>query len=289
MTGAPLVTCMHMNPRRLHLLIAAAALLLAAGVAAVAFAAPNRTGTLSAASTTYSWDGGPLSGAVVLVEDDDTLLKLDAGGDLAVAIEGPGDGLTDLDLYLYASDASGTQGKELKSAATGSDSEKVSVTGLEPGYYLARTESFTALKAMYKGKATLTPSGPAAAPGPVAATDTPPDATIGKLAKSSKASKLKKFSGTAKDDKGVKKVEIALVKKQGAKCTQMTASGSFKALAKCAAPTSFLAAKGTTSWSYKLKKALKKGSYELFARATDNAGHKQQGFSPKSHKAFKVK
>jgi hypothetical protein len=55
------------------------------------------------------------------------------------------------------------------------------------------------------------------------------------------------------------------------------------------APTSFIAAKGTTKWSYKLRKKLAKGSYTLFARATDSAGQAQAGFTPANKRAFKVR
>ena len=51
----------------------------------------------------------------------------------------------------------------------------------------------------------------------------------------------------------------------------MTAKGSFTKT-KCAAPK-YLAAKGTTSWSLKLKKKLKKGSYVVLVKATDDTGN----------------
>jgi hypothetical protein len=69
----------------------------------------------------------------------------------------------------------------------------------------------------------------------------------------------------------------------------MTAKGKFVKQAKCDAPTTWLLAKGTTKWSYKLKKKLKKGGYTVFARATDGAGQVQAGFTPANKRAFKVK
>jgi hypothetical protein len=87
----------------------------------------------------------------------------------------------------------------------------------------------------------------------------------------------------------VSRVEIALQLKKGKKCKQMKKSGRFAKQAKCDAPTSWLKAKGTTKWSFKLKKKLKKGNYTVFARATDSAGQVQAGFTPANKRKFKVK
>ena len=284
----------------------------ALATAAVAWAAPDRDATI-AEGTPYSWDGGPVTGTpFATVDDDDTLVTLSGAGTLKVALSEPSDNATDIDLYVYKSDDAGEpKGDPIVSAETGGSDESVSAKISGAGKYLIRVSGWAAAEGTYKGKATFTSSAAAPAPqepgtggnpgtGTSPANGTPanqtqpgpdnaPVATIGKLAKSAKAKKVKTFSGTASDDKGVAKVEIALVLKKGKKCTQLTSKGTFKKLAKCQGPTSFVAAKGTTSWSYKLKKRLKKGSYTLFARATDSAGQQQGGFSASNKKTFKVK
>lgn len=282
---------------------------------AVALAAPNREATLSASVVKFDYDGGPVSGALFDVTVDDTLIKLDAPGALGVKItEFSNPDVNDLDMALYKSDASGepigdplVEGQEI-------GEENVSVKGLSAGFYLINVYAFTGVEATFKGSATLTPSGGAPAPstdpapgetpapgggpapgatpapsGGAASTDLPPVAKIGKLAKSARVKKVKTFSGTASDDKAVKAVTIALVLQKGKRCTQMKSNGKFAKLKKCVAPSSFVKARGTTRWSYKLKRRLAKGKYTLFARAIDSAGQKQGGFSKSNKKSFKVK
>lgn len=96
-----------------------------------------------------------------------------------------------------------------------------------------------------------------------------------------KAKKLKSFSGTATGD-GITKVELALVKadskllKKKKRCLQLSSKkGKFsktRAVKKKCPPSKWLAATGTTSWSYKLKKVLPAGKYALYVRATGTAG-----------------
>src|SRR3954452_21227248 len=108
----------------------------AAIVAAVALAAPNHSGTVSQAAP-YKWDGGPVSGAneTASVSSqscslpasgcDFTLLHTSEDGQLSVRVEGPDDGATDIDLYLYASDKDGKQGDPLKSSTGSTATESV--------------------------------------------------------------------------------------------------------------------------------------------------------------------
>jgi hypothetical protein len=58
---------------------------------------------------------------------------------------------------------------------------------------------------------------------------------------------------------------------------------------KCSKPT-FLKAKGTKSWSFKLRRRLPPGRYILYARAVDASGNKETAFSAKRHnrQAFRV-
>ena len=296
----------------------AVALAAASGVipVAVAWAAPDRTGVIDASTLEFKWDGGPVTGGgFASADDDDTLIEVknEGGGTLKVDFTEVFGG--DVDLEIYKSNASGEpNGDTIANDSTvepnGPSAGSVKVA---KGFYLVRAVGFPAAAATYSGTAKLTPAvAPAADPAPTetpagggsggsgsgggstgapapAATNAPPRALIGKLAKTVKAKKLKGFAGTASDDGGVAKVEIALELKKGKKCLQLTAKGTFAKSAKCGGPTTFLAAKGTTKWTFKLRKALKKGSYTLFARATDTSGQSQAGFTAESKRAFKVK
>jgi len=280
--------------------------------AAVALAAPDRTAELSSAATVYEWDGGPLSGAILGVDSDrdNTLVKLKDAGNLLIKLDKFSDqgGAPDFDIRLYNANADGDPDGEAIGEAIASDSEQesLSVKNLKPGDYVIEVNAFLTVEGTFHGKATLTPAGGAAAPSsggsatpapsgtpapgatptppPATAADQTPDAKIRRIAK-----KPKSFGGTASDDKGVRKVEIALQLKRGSKCKQLTRGGTFAKQAKCDAPTKFLAAKGTTKWSFKLRRKLKRGGYTLFARATDSAGQVQAGFTRANKRAFKIK
>jgi hypothetical protein len=96
-------------------------------------------------------------------------------------------------------------------------------------------------------------------------------------------------TGIATDDHGVAKVEIALVWKRGGKCRELKASGSFSKARRCRRPRSFVAAKGTKSWSFRLRPRLKRGYYVVYSRATDDAGHTQLWYGTKSRRPFRVR
>ncbi len=83
-------------------------------------------------------------------------------------------------------------------------------------------------------------------------------------------------------------------KKRG-RCLVLQANGKLKSSRAnrhdlCTKRT-FLKAKGTTNWSFKLKKRLPKGSYTIFARATDSTGKVETHFSKarRNKLPFKVK
>ena len=80
--------------------------------------------------------------------------------------------------------------------------------------------------------------------------------------------------GTASDDRGVAKVEIAIRRRTGARCVRLTAGGAFRR-ARCGAPAKWLAASGTTSWAYRLPRKLRKGTYTVSVRVTDSGGRTQ--------------
>jgi virginiamycin B lyase len=117
--------------------------------------------------------------------------------------------------------------------------------------------------------------------------DLAPRATIDVPAKgAARAGKLRKLMGTASDDKGVARVDVAVLKLSGGAraakrvkpkpaCSQLTAAGKFirvKPKGRRCSPTVFLRAKGTRRWSLKLPAALPAGSFVVYARATDTAG-----------------
>jgi uncharacterized delta-60 repeat protein len=95
-----------------------------------------------------------------------------------------------------------------------------------------------------------------------------------------KASKFKKISGTA-GGTGIAKVQLAigqtdssLLKKSGKGATR-----AYKAKKKKCAPSKWLTASGTTSWSFKLKKALKPAKYTIYLRVVGAGGATQTKFS----------
>lgn len=268
---------------------------------AVAFGVPNRTATLTADKGVFEWEDGPRNGTTgsdvanpspMCSEPgfpcDDTLLKIDSPGDFEVSADADGLVRPDIDLYMYASDEKGTEGKQVKASETPNPDEKITFRAIKPGWYLVRAAYFSGFNVTYKGKAVLKASS-AQAPVPGVGTNVAPQAKLARLAKSIKAKKLKGFKGTASDDKGVAKVEIGVLQLKGSKCRQLTAKGRFASLSKCAEPTTFLAAKGTTKWTFKLRKRFAKGTYVVFARAIDSAGMAQGGFGRESKRQFKVK
>jgi hypothetical protein len=292
-----------MAPKRLLAALGAVPVVLVG--AAVAVGAPARTATLDATKTVFEWEDGPRHGATgsdaanpapMCSEPgfpcDDTLLKIDAAGDFEVAVDAEGLVRPDIDLYMYASNPAGEAGKQVKASETPNPDEKITFKAIKPGFYLVRAAYFSGFNVTYKGKATLKPAATAsapAAPGAAAPANSAPQARIAAVAATVKRSRLKAFKGTASDDGKVARVEVGVLQRKGSKCRQMTARGTFAPIAKCTEPTTFVAAKGTTSWRLKLRKRFAKGSYSVFARAIDDAGSAQQGFGPESKREFKVK
>jgi hypothetical protein len=285
-------------------LLAATALVCA--LPASAGAAPARNGNLSAASPNYAWDGAVASGiaATADIHDalpcqapvetcDETLIKIDEPGNLAVKIVGQGPGAVDLDLYVYVSDESGKPGKFMKSSTGATAEEQTTAEIEEAGYYLVQVTYATAFQAGYKGTSTFealpaaTPPAPAGGTGGTPANVAPKTAISAPKGKVSR-SKLKGFRGTASDDSAISKVQIGLVQVRGDTCKALTAKGTFAKLAKCTAPP-LLAAKGTKSWTFKLRKPLPKGTYVLYARATDDKGLAEGGYGPQNKVSFTVR
>lgn len=264
---------------------------LALALAAPALGAPARNHSFGAAGK-FAWtaSGSGLvffSDGTIPVEEctpglrdcDDTLIELKSPGTLKASVTGGAGTQADVAIDIFESDASGTPGRQIQKgdASTPQVVESASAD-LDPGFYLVRVD-FLLGTGEVEAEAEFTP-GEATAPAPPAGgagTPTPaanaaPKATP-KVSKKIKASKLKGFGGTATDDGAVAKVEVGLLQVKGKKCKQLTStSAKFAKSKSCSAPTKFLKAKGTSSWSLKLRKKLPKGRYVVFAKATDDKG-----------------
>ncbi len=105
-----------------------------------------------------------------------------------------------------------------------------------------------------------------------------------------KAKSFKKISGIAAGT-GLVKVQVAILKtdkkllKKKKRCLQVSSNKAklkkVKAVKKKCVPKTWLTTKGTTSWSYTLKKALKPGKYSIYVRSVGVGGATQTAFSKK--------
>ena len=263
-------------------LIAPLTITLALAITGTAAAQADRTATLSAASTSFKWTGPigfglvtfsdqaglPGCGTPILHDCDYTLLHVTTPGKVTVKTTTSSPTTLDTSISIYASDASGTAGKPKANADSSSPNvnEQAAWTSDAPdAYWLVEIHYLDAIGGDYNGEATLQP-GEGIEPATVA-----PTVKVSSPKKSVKSSKFKSISGTAADDTAVSKVEVAVLSGKGSSCKSLTSKGSF-AKANCANPK-FLAAKGTSKWSLKLKKKIKKGSYVVLVKATDDAGN----------------
>jgi hypothetical protein len=157
----------------------AAALLIAIAGATPASAATPASGTVSSASPSASWGGGPFAvanatattGTLVCNQAapcDDFALSVDvpagydAGNDLKITVGWP-NSAADFDVYLY--DSAGTQ---IGQAASSADPETLVVPPL-PGRYTVRVVPFNPLGQSYTATAALVAKPAAPAPGPTGA------------------------------------------------------------------------------------------------------------------------
>lgn len=263
-------------------------------VALAAFApvagAANRTTALGPGTGSYTWSAtGTGWYTISTVYDeipcqagntcDDTLINVKAAGTLSLATKATTPTNLDTALKLFESDESGTVGKQLKSQDGAEVTADESLAAeIEPGWYIVRIMFLTGAgtssgEAKFEplpggGEVPVAPVAPTE-PAPVAANSAP--SASSKVKSRNKSKSLKSFSGTATDADGtVSKVQIAVVSKKGSKCKVMRSNGSFKS-GSCK-PSTWLTAKGTDKWSYKLRKRLAKGKYLLYVRATDDKG-----------------
>jgi hypothetical protein len=300
-----------MNHQRIRLAVGVAALALAAA-AVPAWAAVDREAMLTASAPKFEWTSSPGNAvgapgpAIVQVSGCDagpdhdcdyTLLRVEQEGTLLVTATP--DEPTDVDLYVYRSDKSGKPGAELGSSSQILDAPEEVSAAVKPGYYLVEGSFYTAAQGTFTGSAKLTPkaapvdvppvTGGGTTTTPAPAADATPTASFGKTPKKAKKGKLKAFKGSATDDKGVSRVEFGLLQIKGDRCKQLTSTGRFVAAVKCAEPTVFINAGGTSKWSIKLKKGLPAGKYVAFVRAVDSAGQTQAGFPAAAKRTITVK
>ena len=139
-------------------------------------------------------------------------------------------------------------------------------------------------------------------PAPPAPTDARPTSRIGKRQLTIAAARLRRFKGTASDDRGVRTVHIALIRLVGGakpaalrkRCHSLSSRGTLVTSrirrGRCVI-RGFLRARGTTSWSFRLKRRLPRGTYTLYSRATDSAGQRETVFSARRRNrvTFKVR
>jgi hypothetical protein len=301
-----------MTRRRAILLIAAS---LATLATATAIAAPDHTGTVVTGGPAFTWEGGPISGSLATTDVylnvpcdapgndcDDTLLNVSvSGGGTAqgsVKITGPAN--TDLDLFVYRSDANGEPGAFVKSSAGSTANEQVTFE-VDPGYYLVRVYAATAAAASYKGEATVIarplpgevnygvdPADPGAGQSGSGSTTLANDLAPTSTARAPRFSQSRVLTGTARDADGkVAYVDVGVVRKLSRSCLSLTATGRWRKIAKCTAPR-FLRAKGTTRWRLTLRRRLAKGLYIVSSRATDNLGRREGGFNKRNQVRFRI-
>lgn len=129
------------------------------------------TGSLSAAKPSFGWSGYGAGGPGFECSNeaefqcDLVMITLENSGDLNVAIDVEGEQITNpsgampypnLDLYLFAADASGAkQGEAIAEAATPADDEKLTAPALPAGKYLLEVRSSLSIGENYGGKAKL--------------------------------------------------------------------------------------------------------------------------------------
>jgi DNA-binding beta-propeller fold protein YncE len=111
--------------------------------------------------------------------------------------------------------------------------------------------------------------------------DGAPRSRIGRLPRAVSRRRARRVTGTASDDFGVTRVELAVVTRRGSACLALTSSGRLRASrpARGGCPKLWLRTRGTTAWSIRLRAGLPAGSYTLYSRATDTAGRHEARFT----------
>jgi hypothetical protein len=154
----------------------AAALALAAS-SATAVAAPDRSGSVDASHSSFSWDsklgtgfttvntqhdGKVPCGTAVVHDCDDTLLHVTGCGTLQVTNTGNTPNAVDTDLYSYYSNANGDKvdAGPTSSASTPTPNESLAIDMAEPDSYILLEIDYTDnVGGTVHGVATFTPAG----------------------------------------------------------------------------------------------------------------------------------
>ena len=167
----------HIRSLPLAACVVAAGALLPAGAA---FAAPDRTFTLSSAQTTATWQGKlgtgftefsdqprlPQCGTAIVHDCDYTLIHVAEPGTIAVHTTPDGPQTVDTALAIYDSDASGTKGDQeaFSDQSSPSADEATSVENDQPAgtdvYYLVELNYLVVLGGQPDATATFTPLPP---------------------------------------------------------------------------------------------------------------------------------
>jgi DNA-binding beta-propeller fold protein YncE len=116
-----------------------------------------------------------------------------------------------------------------------------------------------------------------------------PDSNIRRIPRRVRSRRLRGFRGTASDDAGVRSVAVALVQLRGGaraakrSCRVLGRGGTLRRRpanprGRCTRRT-FLPARGTARWRFRLRRPLPPGRYALYSRATDTAGKREHSFS----------
>ena len=94
--------------------------------------------------------------------------------------------------------------------------------------------------------------------------------------------------GRATDPSGVRRVELALMRREGARCRWYDGRGAFR-LGRCNMPTWFRAVVDDAAWRYAFPRRVRPrpGAYFAFARGTDYAGNRTSAFTRANAIAFR--
>jgi hypothetical protein len=112
---------------------------------------------------------------------------------------------------------------------------------------------------------------PGVLPGKCADTSPPASSFTRRAAR--RAGRMRLVRGVASDvGCGLDRVEVAVSRKRGRRCRNLTPKGKLGRRTSCA-HRRWLPAAGTTSWSFRLPRRLRKGTYAVRTRALDFAGN----------------
>lgn len=133
--------------------------------AQAAWAAPARTITVGAANPFVQFDGGMIVNMNAVPGEptqyagrDDTLIKVESPGRLAITSTSDGLPTSEIDLELFRSDEAGVRGGEVAQGITDGPVESIAAN-VKLGYYLLSASGYPAATMSYKGEVKLTVAG----------------------------------------------------------------------------------------------------------------------------------